>query len=428
MLTRIVFGDESRLDTLSREIILVNEVTKSGNINRIIESVTYGDTILLVEGEPQALILNSKSFQLRNITEPASEQILSGPREGFNESILVNLSQIHRRIRSNDLKIKYYTFGRRTNTKACICYIDSLVNKEILDELYRRLDKIDIDGVLDSNYIVEIIKDAKWSPFRTVGMTERPDNVVGNLLEGKVALLVDGSPVAITVPFLFIENFQSNEDYYMNYIYTSFERMLRLVGFFIAIVTPAFYIAVVAFHHEMLPTQLFFTIQAERRNVPFPAALEAFLLLIVFDVVKEAGIRMPLNMGQALSIVGALVIGQAAVDAKLVAAPMIIVVALTAITSLLVPKLNAAAIILRYLLIIFAASFGFFGLIFGLSLIFVHLLSISSFGVPYMTPVDRLSTQAQELKDIIVRVPWCKMKQRPSIAADKTRSKKKARR
>ncbi len=211
MLTRIVFGDESRLDTLSREIILVNEVTKSGNINRIIESVTYGDTILLVEGEPQALILNSKSFQLRNITEPASEQILSGPREGFNESILVNLSQIHRRIRSNDLKIKYYTFGRRTNTKACICYIDSLVNKEILDELYRRLDKIDIDGVLDSNYIVEIIKDAKWSPFRTVGMTERPDNVVGNLLEGKVALLVDGSPVAITVPFLFIENFQSKE-------------------------------------------------------------------------------------------------------------------------------------------------------------------------------------------------------------------------
>lgn len=421
MLTTIQFSEKKRLDTLSNQVILINEVTKTNNLQELIESVTYGDTILILDGEAEALILNTKYFQLRSVSEPPSEQILSGPREGFNESLMVNLSMIHRRVRSNDLKLRYYTFGRRTKTKSIICYMDSLVNKNILDELYKRLDKIDIDGVLDSNYISELICDNKWSPFRTIGFTERPDVAVSKILEGKIVLLTDGTPVVLTLPYVFAENFQSNEDYYLNYIYSTFGRFLRLISFFIAIATPAFYIALVAYHQEMMPPQLYITIAAERLNVPFPAAIESFLLLIVFDILKETGIRMPSNLGQALSIVGALVIGQAAVEARLVAAPMIIIVAITAITSLLIPKINTPAIVFRYFLLALASGFGYFGFMMGLSILVIHIISIRSFGIPYMTPIDKLSFKGQDLKDTGVRAPWWNMKTRPKASGDSVR-------
>jgi spore germination protein KA len=425
MLGKIEDQGKNLMDTLRNEAVLINEVTKTSDMQQIIEAVTYGDTILITDGVAEALILNSKDFRLRSITEPTSEQIISGPREGFNESLMVNLSMIHRRIRSNDLKMKFQTFGERTKTRACVCYIDSLVDKQALDELYRRLNQFDVDCVLDAEHLAEMIKDNKWSPYRTTGVTERPDVVVGKILEGRIAVFLDGTPVVLTVPYLFIENFQSNEDYYLNFYYASFQRVLRIFGFFLTVITPAFYITAVAYHHEMLPTQLFISISAERMSVPLPAAVEAVLLLIMFDIIKEAGIRMPSNIGQALSIVGALVIGQAAVEAKLVAAPMIIIVALTAITNLLIPKINAAAMITRYLLLILSSAIGFFGLVIGLSFVLIHLLSLRSFGMPYLSPIDRMPFRAQELKDVTIRAPWFKMKQRPVMAADKTRMKTK---
>ncbi len=234
-------------------------------------------------------------------------------------------------------------------------------------------------------------------------------------------LLTDGTPVVLTLPYVFAENFQSNEDYYLNYIYSTFGRFLRLISFFIAIATPAFYIALVAYHQEMMPPQLYITIAAERLNVPFPAAIESFLLLIVFDILKETGIRMPSNLGQALSIVGALVIGQAAVEARLVAAPMIIIVAITAITSLLIPKINTPAIVFRYFLLALASGFGYFGFMMGLSILVIHIISIRSFGIPYMTPIDKLSFKGQDLKDTGVRAPWWNMKTRPKASGDSVR-------
>ncbi|HWQ50868.1 MAG TPA: spore germination protein, partial [Terriglobales bacterium] len=354
--------------------------------------------------------------------EPEGEKILSGPREGFCEALLQNLALVRRKLRTNDLKMKFQTQGRRSNTSLCVVYMESLVRPEILDELYRRLSAIDIDALLDTNYVIELISDAKWSVFRTAGYTERPDVVAGKLLEGRIAVFVDGSPVVLTVPYLFIENFQSNEDYYLGYYYTSFSRMLRIVSFFLAISVPALYIAVVAYHHEMLPNPLMLNIAVESHNVPMPAGLEAFILLIMFDILRETGVRMPLGVGQALSIVGALVVGSAAVEANLVSATMIIVTAVSGITSLLVPRMSSAVVLLRFALLLLASGFGFFGLTTGLSVLLIHMLQLESFGVLQLTPDREL--RFQRLKDTAIRAPWWLMKTRPgAITKDRVRQR-----
>ena len=408
------------LQTLTEKVLLVGEIQRTEDWNEIVRFVTYGDTLLFAQGCTQALLLNTKSFDLRSPTEPDSEKILTGPREGFNESLIVNLSMIRRRLRTNDLKMKSRIFGRSTQTKACVCYLDSVVNKRVLQLLNDRLDKIDIDGVLDTNYLTELIRDSRLSPFRTTGYTERPDVVVSKLLEGRIAVILDGSPVALLLPYLFVENFQSSEDYYLSFFYTSFSRLLRILGFFLTISVPAVYIAIVAFHQEMLPTPLLVNIARERQGVPLPASLEVFIMLIVFDILRETGVRMPSNVGQALSIVGALVIGQAAVEARMVAAPMIIVVGLTGITGLLVPKMNSPIIFARMGLLFCSSIFGLFGLVIGLSFLLIHLLNLTSFGISQLTPVGRL--KFQELKDIPIRAPWWKMVTLPQkLTKDKVR-------
>jgi len=420
MQSEVLLNKGQQIDILIHQVILINQVKKTKEWQEIIESVTYGDTILFIDGEKEVLILNSKGFNLRGIAEPPSEKIISGPREGFCEALMINLSMVRRRLRTNELKIKFKSFGVRTHTQVCVCYIDSIVNINILDELYRRLDTIDIDGVLDANYITELIRDSKLSPFRAIGYTERPDVVVGKLLEGRIALFVDGSPVVLTLPYLFIENFQSNEDYYMSFYYSSFERVLRILSFILSITVPSFFIIVVAFHHEILPTTLLTNIAKERLGVPLPAGLEAVIMLIVFDILKETGIRMPSGIGQALSIVGALVIGQAAVEAKLVAAPMVIIIAVTAITGLLIPKMNAAIPYIRLGLLGLSSALGVVGLLLGLSGLMIHLLNLYSFGIRQLTPIDTL--RYQEVKDTFIRGPWWKMLNRPAILTkNKTR-------
>lgn len=420
MLSKVSLNKGQQIDILIHQVISTNQIKKTNQWQEIIEAVTYGDTILFVDGESEALLLNSKGFNTRAIAEPSGERILSGPREGFCEALMINLSMVKRRIRNNELKIKFQSFGVRTHTQVCICYIDSVVNKKVLAELYRRLETIDIDGVLDSNYITEFIRDSRLSPFPTTGYTERPDVVVGKLLEGRIALFVDGSPVVLTLPYLFVENFQSNEDYYLSYYYTSFERFLRFLGFILSVTVPAFYIVIVAFNQEVLPTTLLTNIVRERTGVPLPAVMEAIVMLILFDILKETGIRLPTGIGQALSIVGALVVGQSAVSAKLVAAPMLIVVAITAITGLLVPKLNAPIIYIRTMLITLSATLGLLGFIAGISIIMTHLLNLHSFGIPQMVSMDDL--KYQEVKDTFVRGPWWKMIDRPAVLTkNKTR-------
>ena len=235
--------EKTTIDLIANQVTFSNSVDKTSDIDTIIQGIVYGDTILLIDGYAEALILNTKGWVTRSISEPDGEKVLKGPREGFNESILMNLSLVRRKIRTPDLKMEFKTFGTRTNTKACICYLDSLVDKKVLNELKKRLDSFTIDGTLDSNYLCEFIKDSPCSPIKTIGSTERPDVVAGKLLEGRIALFLDGSPVVLTLPFLFIEYFQSDEDYYLNYFFTSIGRILRIVAFFITTSLPAIYVS-----------------------------------------------------------------------------------------------------------------------------------------------------------------------------------------
>lgn len=403
---------------LIEKVITLSSVTICTKWDELINSLSYGEAILFLPHGSKALILDVKDFKTRNISEPDSEKILQGPREGFNESLCMNLTLLRRKLRTNDLKLRYRTFGRRTQTRACICYMDSLVNKRVLKELESRLDTIDIDGVFDTNYLTELIRDSSLSPFRTTGYTERPDVAAAKLLEGRIAIFLDGTPAVLTVPYLFIENFQSSEDYYLNYFYTSFSRMLRILGFLLTVMVPGFYVAVVAFHHEMLPTPLLINIASERQGVPLPAAAEAFIMLIVFDILRETGLRMPSNIGQALSIVGALVIGQAAVEAKLVAAPMIIIVGLTGITALLVPKMNSPIVFVRLFILTASSILGLFGMMLAFSTLIIHMLNLDSFGVSQLTPTGQL--KFQDIKDKPFRAPMWKMVTRPYALTQNT--------
>ena len=412
--------DKAPLDFLVRQVLQINGIQKSGDIFEIVKALSYGECLLLMEGEQEGLLLDTKGFTTRGIAEPDGEKILSGPREGFSESLMQNLSLLRRKLRTSELKLKYYSLGQRSNTQLCIAYMDGLMKQEILDELYERLGKVDIDAVLDANYLNELIRDNRRSLFRSTGYTERPDIIAAKLLEGRIAIFVDGSPVVLTIPYLFVENFQSNEDYYTDYQYGTIARLLRIFGFFLAIIIPGLYVAILSFHQEMLPTILLIRIAVDSRNVPFPTFLETFALLIMFDVLREAGIRMPTGVGQALSIVGALVVGSAAVEADLVSANVIIVTAASGITSLLVSKLNAAIPIVRNLLLFLSAALGFYGLILGLVVLCVHMLKLESFGVPQVGWDTTL--RYQNVKDTFVRGPFWSMIERPNgLSKDKVR-------
>ncbi len=419
--------NDQPIDVLQTRVIMANDVQKTADVKVILAGLVCGDTVLLIENSAEALIVNSKGWQTRAISEPENEKVLRGPKEGFTESLMVNLSLVRRRLHTHQFKCKFQVFGSRTQTKACICYIDGLINDALLRELENRLKQIEIDGVLGTGYIVEFIKDAPLSPFKTIGNTERPDIVVAKLLEGRIALLLDGTPVAITLPHLFIEYFQSSDDYYLSFFFSSINRMLRIASFLFAISVPAIYLALTTYHQEIIPTPLLLSISASRQGVAFPTVIELLILGLAFELLREAGIRMPSTIGQALSIVGALILGQAAVEARIVSAPMVIVTALTAVTGLMIPNLSGPVIILRALFVFLASLTGFYGYLFGMIGLLIHLHQIRSFGVPYMSPLDSLNLQ--DIKDTVIRAPWWYMKTRPKFigAANRLRQPKNGR-
>jgi len=402
-------------DELLYKVIVSNNVQMENDINSIVSRIAYGDTLLLLEKYDKGLVISSKGWQTRAITEPESERVIRGPREGFTESIMMNISLIRRKIRTPDLKIKFKEIGERTHTKTCICYIEGIAASNILRELEKRLDEIDIDGILDSGYIQELIRDAPFSPFETIGSTERPDVVAGKLLEGRIALIVDGSPVVLTVPFIGAEMSQSSEDYYNNYIFSSVNRLLRSIAVLTAVTVPAIFVSMVTFHQEILPTPLLLSISASRQGVPFPTVLSMLLMLLVFDLLREAGTRMPAPIGQAINIVGTLVLGQTAVEAKLVSAPVVIVTALTGILILMNTKIIGAVIVFRNIMLLAAAILGIYGVIFAFILLFLHLMSIRSFGVPYM--INITTARYHNGQDAWIRAPWWSMTLRPKIIA-----------
>lgn len=406
-----------RLDFFMEKVIACDDVKRIPDIDELVGSLLYGDAVLLIDSQDEGILINTKGWQARAISEPSSERTVKGPREGFVESILINTSLIRRRTRNSKLKFKFMELGSRTKTQISICYIEDLANEKVLQELISRLNKIDMDGILGSNYIEEMISDSPLILFKTTNYTEKPDSLVSRLLEGRVAVIVDGTPVVITVPALFMEFFQSYQDYYDISVLASFNRILRYLAFFLTTSVAPIYTALVTYHQEMIPTPLLLSITAARQGVPFPTIVEALILVLAFEMLRESGTRLPEPVGSAVSIVGALVIGQAAVEARFVSAPMVIVVALTGITSFLIFPLNGAVIAVRFIFILLSGFLGLYGYIFGVIGLFIQLMSMRSFGVPYMLNLGSL--KGQEVKDTFIRTPWWYMYYRPQIIGDK---------
>ena len=420
-LSKIKLPTDTISASLFPNIVNCNETHAFHFVDEAVFYMLRGDSLLLVQGLDEVFVLNTKGGSVRAVAEPDSEKNLLGPRDGFTEMLLTNISLIRRRLQTSDLKLETSYIGTRSNTRICLAYLDDLVDKNTLCELKTRLAKIHIDAILDSNYIDECIKDSPLSPFKTIGKSEKPDIIAAKLLEGRIAILVDGSPIVLTVPYLFIENFQANDDYYVNCIFSSIGRSLRIIGFLFSIALPSFYIALIDFHQEMLPGMLLLNVARATYNVPLSATAECILMLLLFEVLRETGVRMPSKSDQALSIVGALVFGQAAISAGVVSKAVVIIVAFVGITGLLVPKLKGASIICRFLCVFLTTVYGLYGTFFGLLIIFIHLLSITSFNAFYLTGFG--ATTTQRTKDILWRAPIWLMRDRPPFVAKEKRKR-----
>lgn len=401
------------IDNLRIGFLSAGEVKKYRTVDETIGDLLSGYTILILDQAKEALSIGLKKWEKRGISEPQTETVVHGPREGFAETLRVNTSMLRRKIKNANLRLESMRIGEQTHTDICIAYIEGIVKPGLLGELKKRLGAIRTDSVLDSGYIEAYIEDAPYSIFPTVGNSERPDTIAGRLLEGRAAVIVDGSPFVLTVPMVFIESFQSAEDYYTRSYFASALRFIRVLSFLIAILAPALYVAITTYHQELIPTQLLFSMAVGRTNVPFPALMEALIMIIMFDILKEAGIRLPKPVGSAISIVGALVIGQSAVAAGIVGTFMIIVVSITAIASFVVPAQTDSTSLMRYMFLLLAGFLGGFGIIMGLLFMLVYLVSLKSFGIFYLAPITPLNRQG--MKDCFVRTPLWKMAKRPFI-------------
>jgi spore germination protein KA len=409
----------SPFDRVQENGLAVGEVKITRDWNGLILSILCGETVILMDGWDEAISCGTKGGETRPIDEPTSQVVIRGPRDSFTESIRTNTALVRRRIKSPNLWLETMRIGEVTQTDVSLMYIKGIVDEKLVREVKNRLERIQIDSILESGYIEEMIRDSALSPFPTLYMTERPDVIAGNLLEGRVAILVDGTPFALVVPALLNQFFQTTEDYYQNYWISGFLRFVRYGAFLLSLLTPSLYIAATTFHPAMIPTTFLITLVAQREGIPFPAFVEALIMELMFEILREAGIRLPRPVGQAVSIVGAIVLGDAAVRAGMVSPAMVIVVAITAIASFSAPSYNLAitARLLRFLFMLAAASFGLFGIALLLIVVLAHLSSLRSFGVPYLSPLAPFIFSDQ--KDTLFRFPWWSLVTRPRLISQK---------
>ncbi|MCF2936935.1 spore germination protein [Paenibacillus alkaliterrae] len=403
------------LDALRSCVVSIGSVQEINTMDEALLYMTDGLCIILADGCAAALTADVNGGSQRAVSIAQTQTVIRGPQYGFVENIRTNISLIRRIIRSPDLHVQMHKIGKQTHSNVAVLYLHGIVNEGILKEVYRRLAAIDIDGVLESGYIEEFIQDETFTLFPTLLNTERPDSVAAALLEGRIAVLVDGTPIALMAPTTFFSFFQSPEDYYQRYDIASFVRIIRYVAYIVSMLLPALYIAVTTYHQEMLPTTLLISLAAQREGIPFPGLVEALLMEMTFEVLREAGLRMPRAIGPAISIVGALVLGQSAVQAGIVSAGMVIVVSFTAISNFVMPEFNMAATsrIIRFGFMLMAGMLGFFGIFVSVLFMLIHLTSLRSFGVPYMSPLAPGPTRQGLFRDVFIRLPWWAIVLRP---------------
>lgn len=400
-------------DYILNSVLTVANVVESSHMRQVVAGILSGQVVILTDGLKIALSVDISKHPERAVSEPTTEVLVRGPREGFVETLATNITMIRRRIRHPRLRFCVLRIGRITATEVALVYIKGVASPDLVDEVKQRLERIDIDGVLESGYLEELIEDNPFSPFPQMHRTERPDRVAGSLLEGQVAVLTDGTPFVLIMPTQLGSFLNSPEDYYERYILSSGLRLLRWVSFMVSLFLPSLYIAVTTFHQEMIPPRLLISISAYRQGLPFSTLFEALLMEFTFEVLREAGVRLPKAIGQAVSIAGALVIGQSAVTAGIVSPLMVIIVAATGIASFTIPSYNMGITIrlFRFPLMLLAGAFGLFGVSVGFIMLVTHVVNLRSFGVPFLSPLSPLHPNS--LKDILIRGPWWKMHSRP---------------
>lgn len=394
---------------------ITNEIEMTDGLRSIIKQILAGSSALLIDGKSEACITNTRGWEKRSVEAPQSESVVRGAREGFTETLDVNSALVRYRLKDPKLRVRRLVVGRRTHTDVMVMYLEDVADPPVVAEIIKRIEEIKMDSVLESGYIEQMIQDRKWSPFPQIQNTERPDKLVANLLEGKVGILVDGTPFALIAPAIFGQFYQSPEDYYEPFYISSLIRVIRIISIGIALLLPSLYIAFNSFHPEMIPSRLMIAMTAGRSTVPFPALVEAFLMEIAIEILREASIRLPGPIGPTIGIVGALVVGQAAVSAGLVSPIKVMVLALTTIGSFASPTYSAAIALrmLRFPLMVMAGLFGLYGIMLFLILIMIHLSSIKSFGVPYLSPISPLNLAS--MKDLFLRLPHHLLTKRPPI-------------
>lgn len=387
------------------DMIAIAEINRSKELNQLIKTILEGDTVFLLEGSNEAALVGTSGLEFRAINEPESESVIRGSRVGFIENFKINVSLVRQEIKDPNLRIDTMEVGNHSNQKIAICYIEGIVREDILNEVVRRVNSIDIDFAPDSGFIEQWIEDNILSPFPQILDTERPDRVAYNILKGKVAILVEGTPFALLMPITFGDTLKSIEDYNQRWLISSLLRPLRLISFYMTLFLPALYVALVSYHPELIPSQLLFTITSAREGIPFPSLVEALIISFFYEVLQEAGTRLPQKISQTIGIVGGIIIGQIAVMAGLVTPIMVIVISLTGICAFTIPNYSFAIglRILRFAAIFAAAILGLYGIILIFIMIYIHMANLRSIGVPYTQSFA--SNNLLDLKNVVIRVP-----------------------
>ncbi|MFD1849605.1 spore germination protein [Oceanobacillus bengalensis] len=405
--------DSNIIEKIHKEVIAITDIKQANNLDDVSLGILNGNTAFYLDGHETVLLMGTAGGESRAIEQPQSETLIRGPRDGFVESINTNMALIRRDIKDPHLRFKPHEVGKRSKQTIVVSYIEGIVNPDIVTEINRRLETVDIDFIADSAYVEQWIEDSFLSPFPQILNTERPDKVSSDLMQGKVAILVDGTPFALVAPISIGDSLHSMEDYNQRWFSATLLRVLRYLSAFLAIFLPGLYIALVSYHPGMIPSTLTYSIAATREGVPFPAAIEAILMAVTFEILHEAGVRLPKVIGQTIGIVGGLVIGEAAVSAGIVSPIMVIVTALTAIASFSVPSFSIALTfrILRFSIILAAAFLGLYGIILVYIMVNIHIVNLKSIGKPYSAPFA--PTFTKDFKDLIIRAPITSITKRP---------------
>ncbi len=413
-------SENPTLDNLKNQIISTGIIEKLEDEQSVKKAITQNKILIFSNNQTDAcLSVDIVDYPARLPQEPPTSAVLKGPREGFVEDIRTNITLIRRRLATDKLVLKELSVGKYTQTKVVISYIEGIASKAVVCSIKSRLEKINIDGVIDAYYLINFLEDKRFSVFKQVGSTEKPDIVVGKMLEGRVAIIVDNSPIVLTLPFLYMEDIQSSNDYYTNNFYATFIRFIRLFGIFMSIIVPGFYLALRFYHYNLVPFKFLVTIDNATQTIPLTPFLEIVFLLILFQLLYEVSLRLPQYLGLATSIVGALILGDTGVKAGLISPPGVLVIALSIISIYTVPDQEGQLNLLRAVFILLGGGFGLFGIVSGVVFTVGYLNSLNNYGAPYLAPLSPLVRS--DLKDAFYKSNITKMVDRPRSFKNKNK-------